>query len=222
MDIAKSFTFMFEDEDWITKYLIGCVFVLLSPVLIGIPFLFGYTVDVIRNVAEGEPSPLPDWSDAGAKFVKGLIALLIGVIYMLPAILLFCMAAIVSIAASDGGNGGAAVGLFLACVNCFGFLWTLLAWVVYPAGLTRYAVTGEFMAAFQFGRVFGYIGDHAGDYAVARVLTWIAQFVAQLVGLIICVVGVIFTGFWSVLVYAHMFGQVYRTERAESAEVMTV
>ena len=220
MDIGKSFTFMFEDEDWITKYLIGCVFVLLSPVLIGIPFLFGYTVDLIRNVAEGESSPLPDWGDAGAKFVKGIIALLIGAIYMLPAILLGCIAAVVGVAASNGSNANAIVGLFIACINCLVALWTLLAAIVYPAGLTRYAVTGEFMAAFQFGRVFRYIGDHAGDYAVARVLTWITQFVAQIIGLIICLVGIIFTGFWSILVYGHMFGQVYRAGEAESTEVV--
>ncbi|MCK4900594.1 MAG: hypothetical protein KAS38_17565, partial [Anaerolineales bacterium] len=64
MDIGKSFTFSFEDKDWITKYLLGAL-------ISAIPILnfawMGYMIELIVNVADDVPSPLPDWSDLGDK-----------------------------------------------------------------------------------------------------------------------------------------------------------
>ena len=49
MDIGKAFRFVFEDHDWVTKVLIGGVMSLLSPLLIGVFFLAGYSVDLINT-----------------------------------------------------------------------------------------------------------------------------------------------------------------------------
>lgn len=48
MDVGKSFTYMFEDKDWLVKIVLGGVFGLLSTFLIGLPFVLGYVLEVIN------------------------------------------------------------------------------------------------------------------------------------------------------------------------------
>lgn len=207
MDIGKAFSYVFEDEKWITKILIGGLFVLLSPLLVGIPFLLGYMVETVRNVMMDEPRPLPEWTDLGDKFVKGLILTAIAILYNLPIILLACLLGIV--AATAGDRGANAVRTGTLCVQCLASLWGLLFSVVFPAAVIRYAESGEFTSAFRFGEVFGLITANFGDYIVAILLGWVAGLIAGF-GTILCLVGVLFTTFWGYLVTAHLWGQVGR------------
>ena len=62
-NLGRAFSFMFEDKDWIQKILIGAAFLLLSMIIIGIPFVLGYLREVARRSAEGKELPLPDWDD---------------------------------------------------------------------------------------------------------------------------------------------------------------
>ena len=207
MDIGKAFSYVFEDENWIVKILIGGLFVFLSPLLIGIPFLLGYVVETIQNVMKDEPHPLPEWSELGDKFVKGLLLAAAVIVYMLPVILLACLLGIVSLAA--GNRGGGAVRSFALCTQCLSSLWGLLVALVFPAAVIRYAEAGEFMAAFRFGEIFSLITSNIGNYIIAILVGWVASIVAGF-GTILCFVGVLFTTFWAYLVAAHLWGQVGR------------
>lgn len=206
MDIGKAFSYVFEDENWIVKTLIGGLFVFLSPLLIGIPFLLGYMVETIQNVIRGEPHPLPEWSDLGNKFIKGLLLTAAAIVYMLPVILLACLLGIVSLAA---GNHGGAVRNFALCTQCLSSLWGILVAVVFPAAVIRYAEADEFMAAFRFGEIFSLISSNIGNYIIAILVGWVASIIAGF-GTILCFVGVLFTTFWAYLVAAHLWGQVGR------------
>ena len=101
MDIGKSLTFVTEDEKWLEKLGIGAL-------ITAVPILnfawSGFMVDLMRNVAAGEPKPLPDWSDLGDKFVKGLIITLAGLIYALPALLVGCSVVWCVVCATNGGQ----------------------------------------------------------------------------------------------------------------------
>ena len=207
MDIGTAFGYAFEDEDWIVKILIGALFVFLTPLLVGIPFVLGYMVDTVRNVMAGEPRPLPEWSDLGGKFVKGLILSVVAIVYMLPVILLACLLGSVSVVAGNG-DGDAMQGAIL-CTQCLASLWGLLVAAVFPAAVIRYAESGEFSAAFRFGEIFSLIAANVGNYIVAVLLGWVASGIAGF-GMILCVIGVFFTVFWSYLVMAHLWGQVGR------------
>lgn len=210
MDIGKAFSYVFDDEKWITKILIGGLFVLLSPLLVGIPFLLGYVVETVGNVMRDETRPLPEWTDLGDKFVKGLILIAVAILYNLPVIFLACLLGILSLAAGDRGEGLLASGRL--CVQCLSSLWGLLMAIVAPAVVIRYAESGEFGAAFRFGEVFSLITANLGNYIVALLLGWVASLIAGL-GTILCLVGVLFTTFWSYLVAAHLWGQVGRQAR---------
>ena len=67
MDIGKAFTFVGEDPKWVTKVLIGggmlLFAIVLSITVIGgilvAAIVFGYLVQLTRNVIAGERTPLP-------------------------------------------------------------------------------------------------------------------------------------------------------------------
>jgi hypothetical protein len=84
-----------------------------------------------------------------------------------------------------------------------------LAAVLLPAGLIRYAQYDSLGSAFQFGEIFSFISSNIGDYIIVVLLTWVAQFIAGF-GVILCLIGVVFTGFWAILVTGNLYGQLAR------------
>ncbi len=205
MDIGSSFSYMFQDENWLKKILIGGV-VSLIPI---VDFAaIGYLIQVIRNVRDGQPTPLPEWDQFGKYFMDGLWIFLIVLVYMIPVILLACLQGIGGAVAAGAKNESAANALSIisACFSCLMGLWALLVGIISPAILIRYAEVGEFMAGFRFGEVFSVITSNVGSYVIVLLLMWVASFIGGL-GTILCVIGVIFTAFWANLVSGNLLGQ---------------
>ena len=217
MNVGKAFTYSFDDENWLTKILMGGLFSLISMILIGIPFVLGYVVETIRNVMEGVPSPLPEWDNLGEKFMKGLMLALLLLIYQIPNLLLQCVriGATAALAEADPEAAQDAMLIVQSCQGCFSLVWGLLIAAISPAIFIKYAQTEDFMAGFRFGELFDLIKADLGNYVIAVLLTWLAGIVA-LVGLCGLCIGVFFTGFWSRLVQAHLYGQLHRSISAES------
>ena len=205
MDIERSSKYVFEDEEWLQKMLIGAVVNIVPIVNFA---AVGYGMQAARNSIDGQDTPLPEWSDFGQQFVKGLMAFVGALIYFLPLILVSCVLGVLASVVYDyGGNAGG--GLINACLGLFGFAYCVIAGFVLPAALTRYVVTDEFAAMFRFGEIFAYIRDNAGNYFMAAIVAVLIGVVASLVGSLACLIGVIFTSFWAMMVYAHLFAQVY-------------
>ena len=203
MDIGSSFTYMFEDENWIKKVLIGGIVAIIPIVNFA---ALGYIVQIIRNTRDGQPTPLPEWDQFGAYFMDGLWIFLIVLVYLIPVILLACLQGIATAALGSSKDAESVVGILSACFSCVMGLWSLVVAVIIPAVLIRYAEVGEFMAGFRLGEVFSIITANIGSYIVMLLLMWVASFVGQL-GIILCVIGVIFTSFWSNLVGGNLMGQ---------------
>jgi hypothetical protein len=196
---------MFDDENWIKKILIGGV-VSLIPI---VDFAaIGYLIQVIRNVRDGQPTPLPEWDQFGKYFMDGLWVFLIVLVYMIPILLLLCLQLVGGAVATGAKNESAAnaFGIVSACFSCLMGLWGLLVGIVIPAVLVRYAEVGEFMAGFRFGEVFSVITSNVGSYVIVLLLIWVASFIGEL-GVIVCIVGIIFTAFWANLVSGNLLGQ---------------
>ena len=216
MDIGSSFSYMFQDEDWIKKILIGGVVGIIPIVNFA---AIGYMIQIIRNVRDGQALPLPEWDEFGKYFVDGLWIFLIFLVWSIPIILVACLqgigTAVLAEASEDAAN---AFGVISACFSCVIVLWALLIAAVSPAILVRYAEIGEFMAGFQFSEILNIIRANVGNYIIVILLIWVASLIASF-GVILCVIGVIFTQFWSYLVTGNLVGQLAAQEQSTELTV---
>ena len=207
LDIGRSFTYMFEDESWIMKIVVGGILGLIPIVDL---MVLGYTIEGLKRSADGMDIPLPEWDDFGGKFMKGLFGFVIFLVYAIPLVVLACCALGATPLAARNETLAGLVPIFARlCVPCLSLVWMIVMAVFLPGAWMRYATTGEFMSAFQFGELFSFISPNVANYVVAIMLWAVAMFIASF-GMIACFVGVFFTGFWALLVTAHVLGQVQR------------
>ncbi|MCD6518571.1 MAG: DUF4013 domain-containing protein [Anaerolineae bacterium] len=212
MDIGKSFTYMFDDEDWVSKLAIGGLLALVSIIPLVNLFtgfvLIGYALRTMKNVAERKDRPLPNWDDWGGDWIRGLMVSLGALIYSIPIWVLMGFAWIVkAIAGYSEGDASVIVGICMTGASCLSSLWGLAEAIVLPAAIVKYAMTGDFSSFFRFNEIFRFIGENFSNYIVAILLAFAAEIIAGF-GTILCVIGVFFTYFWAVLVSSHLFGQV--------------
>ncbi|HYK02799.1 MAG TPA: DUF4013 domain-containing protein [Thermoanaerobaculia bacterium] len=212
-DFAKPFSYVFDDPRWVQKILIGGLFYLAGFLIVGWFFVFGYVAHVTRNVAAGHPRPLPEWDDLGGFFSEG--ARLIGVmlLYFVPMFILGVMFVFPSIALDmvDHEAIQALGGLTLGCLACLLLPLWLAIFLFLPASLLFTMVEQRFGAAFEFGRIWRFIRVNVANYLLAILILVIARFIGE-AGIGVLCIGVIFTGFWSLLISAHAFAQVHRLD----------
>jgi hypothetical protein len=224
MDIGKAFGFVFEDEKWVIKVLIGAAillvgflfsWLLLIPLILAYVLLAGYGVEIIRQVMRGELDKLPEWDDWGALLRDGLMALIISVVYALPLIILsVCMSLPIAIFAEDAE---ALSSLFSVALSCFSFLYFIAMSIVLPAAVAFYAAEDDLGAAFRFGEVFAFVRDNVATYFVTFVLSWVANFIGSL-GSVVCGVGALVTVPYSFMVIGHLYGQAYVVSKGQSLQ----
>jgi hypothetical protein len=227
MDVGKSFSFPFEDKQWISKLGLGAV-ITLVPIL---NFAWtGYMVQLLRNVMNDQQEPLPTWDNIDKKFMDGLILALAGLIYALPMLIVLCLPLSMMIPAIISGEGdmqnlgdaiaGTASALFL-CLICAFSIYALMLSVVYPAILIVFAREGTFASCFKFREVFDLIGRNTGSFftawgvslaaglgvgfvaGFAQVILNIIPCIGQIASLVLTLGIVAYTS----VIYAHLFGQ---------------
>lgn len=210
-DFAKPFSYVFEDPRWLQKILIGGLFHLAGVFIIGWFFVAGYVAQTTRNIVAGHERPLPEWEDLGAFFNEGLRLVAVIVVYILPLVVL-AMAIMIPAALLDAiDNDGlhALGGILSGCISCLFVPVTLAVAFFLPASLLFVAVEQRFNAAFELGRIWPFLKQNIGNYLLAIVVYLIARFIGGF-GIMLFCIGVIFTAFWSFLITAHGFAQVYR------------
>jgi len=207
MDIGKSFSYVFDDKDWLKKVAIGGLLNIV-PIVNLIPG--GYAVRTLKNVSEGKDKPLPEWDDWGGDFMKGLMVTLASLIYAIPMFILGGLSAAVSAigSASSTSDAEAIAGVCAVGLSCLYALWGLVMGVILPAATVKYAKSGEFASFFRFSEIYRFISTNLGDYIIALLLSIVAFLVASIAGSILCGIGLLFTMFWVTLVGAHLLGQV--------------
>ena len=216
MDFGKAFSFTFDDPDWVKKVLLGGV-ISLVPILNFAAS--GYSLEVTKRVLNNDPRPLPEWDDIGGKLVKGLLVAVIGFVYALPLTLMNCILQVVtqtlarSNSSSSSDQMGTAVIVLTSCLGCLMFLYGIFMGFVLPAAIGNYAAKDQLGAAFRFGEILSLVQKNLSSYLLVLVIEIISGLVAVL-GIIACIIGVAFTGFWAVLVTGHATGQAYREASA--------
>jgi len=229
MDIGKSFSYPFEDKQWVSKLGLGAV-ISLVPILNFA--MTGYMIQIVRNLMNDVEEPLPNWDDLGKKFMDGLMLILAGLVYALPVIILSCLPlsvitipAIIASGNSDFQDVANAIsgagGVLLAGMTCLFVIYGLILSVIFPAIYVLYAREGTFASCFKLREVFDIIGKNAGAFFTAWGISLVAGLVVGLVasivtgvlGLIPClgwIVSIMITlgiGVYLSMIYSHLFGQ---------------
>lgn len=223
MDVAKAFTFIMEDEQWVGKIGIGALVTLLSFLIIPIPLLVGYMVGVSRNVKNGAPTPLPEWEDWGQLFKDGLSIIVAQLVYTLPFWLLACFSFIATI--GFGRLAEASEDIFttgmiatFGLVGCLTLLFAVALLFLSPAIVVQYVRTNELGATFRFGEVIAIARDNIGDILIVFLVTLGVSIVLNLVigvlSVILCIgwiAGLVISmaaGPYIAVATGHMYGQI--------------
>lgn len=184
ISFERPFTYVFKDPRWLPKVLVGALVSMLIVVLVGAFVLLGYQKRLFRTLVQDPAAPLPE-IDFGGDLVAGLPLFAIQMCYLL-------------------------VSLPLLIVPFVGFLAVLgVQLIVLPVATMRFYTTERFGAAFELGEIVAFVKAHLNNLVVYAAIALLAGTIASL-GLIACVVGVFFTGFFSKLVTTCALADVWR------------
>ena len=212
IDFGRPFTFLFEDQDWTKKLLMGFLYGLGSLLCYaGLIGLFGYQKRLLLATADGQDVPLPEF-DPGQDFVEGLKVLVIVLGYYSPAIVLYLC----------GGLGGAILGgaagdddigaIVTVGAYCFALPLFLAGQFLIPVGIIRFADQNSVGAAFQVGEVISTVRENFVNVLLVFVIKIATGMVAQFTVLLFCIG--IFAGLaWAKMAEAHAYGQLLRIVR---------
>ena len=209
MDIGKAFGFVFEDEKWVSKVLLGGLFLLIPIVNFAV---IGYMLKVAQNVAQGNPRPLPEWGEFSDHFMRGLYGVAIQIVYQLPTIIVYGVFFCVILAAGGaaggqrGSNGAGAIGALSLCLVPLVFILALAGAFLSYVAAGRYVATDTLSEAFKFSEVIAGARGNLGAWLMMLLIVILAGFVGSL-GAIACGVGALFTSFYAQCVIGHALGQ---------------
>jgi len=232
MEVGKALSFVFEDEEWAAKFLLGAV-IMLVPIFGWLVFM-GYVIALIRNVVADDPRPLPAWVDIGDYFMDGLMYWVATLVYAIPIFLLICPLVVIwipPILAQENqdltGILSGVSGLLTVGLGCLMALYGILLRLLRPVLQIRYAERGEIGACLRFGEVFRFLFANIGPIIIAELLAWAAgMIIGSIVGtmgavlalvpvcgqILVMLVGLVMlpVGAWLMVFSGHLYGQIAR------------
>jgi hypothetical protein len=221
LDFGRAFQFFFEDPDWVKKLLIGGLFQLLAMILVGVPFVFGYALRVMKRTAQGDPRPLPEWDDLGGIFSEGLrgfglyLVLFVGAMLIPGALgcVLALMGGALSSASRDSDAGGALIGMGIMMVYMLALVIGLIVAVYLPAAMARMVMYDRFSAGFEVAENIAFIKRNAVNYLLMIALYVVTSVIGQFAILLFCI-GIFPAAFWGTCVTAWALGETVRRDPA--------
>jgi hypothetical protein len=190
-DITRTITFVTEDRDWLQKLVKGAAFTFLSVPLVGLPFVFGYMLELHRRLVRGAEPVLPEWDDLPGKFFEGFKFLGVALAYLVIfGIVGWCLTRV------------PLVGWVLAGVLGIAFMMAFLY------VMTRFALTGEMSEAFNVAGIYEALKNNFVEYLVASFL-WVVYVVVACLCAIPSIVGLFFALFWAWLAVSYAASKAY-------------
>jgi hypothetical protein len=165
-------------SDW-KKLLIAALMYMIPLISIVTQFFgVGYLLECGKTAMK-KTAKLPEWTDWGNLFVKGLVAFIISAIYFMPTVILILIVAGTTILTGFSVQnlgvliGSLGVGMLLVLV-----VGIITAYVL-PVAILTYASKGGFGSAFALKEVFA--KAFTGQYLVAWLLSAVAGVVVMMV-----------------------------------------
>ncbi len=211
MDFGLALTFQFKDPDWVRKLLIASLITLIP--VVGWVFVFGWSLEVARQVIQGDGHALPE-IDLARDLVRGLEGFIINLVYNLPAIVVTAGMAFLLIFTSvifknNSGTEGVWILAYL-CIIPLAILYGLAMTLVIAAAYGNFLAREESLAAgFQLSEVLALVRKAPVAYFLVLVGQFLCGFIAFF-GLVACIIGVVVTTTYTITVMGHLYGQAYR------------
>ncbi len=150
-------TYAFHDRQFLIKLGETAVFVLLIPLpvigLISLCALLGYLSELVHNVSNDYPRPLPAWNHIGEDISRGFSVLVALVIYHLPLALALAFLYVFRAALAVSLFGGITYAGIVAGLLPLLLLYLVFVWSLFAIALARYAETWETAYFYQFSRL---------------------------------------------------------------------
>jgi len=184
VDYVESVKRPFTD---IGKLVLGIV-ISIIPI---VNFMFsGYLLNVAKSAMKKDME-LPKWENWGTLFVEGLLAFVIGIIYMLPVVVILGGLLLVGGLSVPGlitggmlGMAGvmAGLGIYLVVLVIVGLVLGFLSTVA----LLTYAETRDFSSAFAFRDIIkkAFTGTYIVGFIITMVIVGVIAFIIGLIPLI--------------------------------------
>jgi hypothetical protein len=169
VNISRAFSYAFDDKEWVNKLAILAVIAFASIIssilligLVGWALMLGYYVELVRNLRDNHPTPLPRWDRYGEKITEGASVLTAALVYSLPNFLIVCC-----IATTSGFWGDNFTGSFIGfgtmcCLTPILLVYNLITWPMLALGLSRYAEERNIGVFFQFSDLFSTVRRNLG------------------------------------------------------------
>jgi len=206
MDLGEAIKRPFSD---LKKFIIGALLNILPIV----NFLsMGYALKAGEMSLKKNRS-LPEWTDWGNLFVKGLLAFILSIIWMIPALILFLIGGGTALASVIANQGTAAIvsaivggGIFMI----LGMIWMLLVIYVGPSVWLNFVSKGNFGAGLEFGTILKKAFN--AKYFVPWLLGLVVTIILTFIGSIIPVASIVLApaaSFASMVIILTLVGEVY-------------
>ena len=215
LEIGEAFGFVFRSKGWVGKMLLLDLFALLSVVLIGVFFFYGYLIEIARTVRRGDRE-LPPWDNLGKKFVDGVLLAIVFLIWAIPSLILYgLLAATAGCATTESGATTCTPNGLLIAVTALLFI---LLYLLVPAIWAQF-LEGGFGATLDVAAVFRRAVFKPGMTFLVVVM-YIVTSILAVSGLIAVLIGVLFTYPYAFFIQGHLYGQFARITDATAREHM--
>lgn len=182
MNIIRAFAYIRRDRHGLKKVGEIALFVVLCfvPVIGLIPLcaLLGYLAEIIHNIVNDYPRPLPEWDHVGEDVGKGVHVLLALLVYHLPlivvSVLLYSYRSSIGVSVFGGITYVGIVGALLPLL----FAYLLLAWILFTIGFIRYADSWDSGEFYRLGMILSTMQNNA-----ALTLQWLVTALAASIAL---------------------------------------
>jgi hypothetical protein len=178
--IGDSFTYVKEGViDKVNTWLL----LIVATLILAIP-LMGYTMNIYRGT-----KPAPEVDGWAKLFVDGILLFIVSIIYAIPIIILEFLIAGTAFASQIGGNpttmmaGLAGAGILAVIL----IIVAIIIGLISPIGIIRFARTGNFGEAFNFGEIL----------ATIKKIGWLSYILALII--VAIVVGIPVLILWVIL-----------------------
>jgi len=140
MDFSTPFSFPFIDPNWIKKSAIAGLISLIP--IVGTFYLLGWCLEITRQIIKGETVLIPE-TDFGRFIIRGLKAVVVTFVYILPMFLFYIPIFIGSFVITSDSNDAAATAIMVisSCSSIFATVYSILFAFLIPVTLGHFIAT---------------------------------------------------------------------------------